>query len=353
MRSFLIILLFPFALIFWVITTIRNFLYDSNILRSVRFDLPVICVGNLSVGGTGKSPVTEAIIRILLAQKFKVATLSRGYGRQTSGFLTADKTMTSEDIGDEPLQFSEKFPEVMVCVCENRVEGVKRLLIKETKPEVIVLDDAFQHRKIHAGLNILLTQYSKLYINDYILPSGSLRECRTGASRAQIIIVTKCPENLSEDERNFIRTKIKPKKNQEVIFSFIRYKNPVSFFTRSEILTADLAGKKLVVFSGIAGAQPMLQYLAEFDPDLINMSFPDHHSYSGKDFEKILNKFINIADGNKLIITTEKDYIRLKHKTFIKDHKEIPLYYLPIEMEFFEIDKPIFEQNIIKYAGKN
>ena len=215
-------LLFPFAILYGFITGIRNFLFDKGVLKSYSFDVPIIAVGNLSVGGTGKTPQIEYLIR-LLSPSYKVATLSRGYKRKSEGFVLADSTSNAEILGDEPFQFYKKFNNIQVAVDANRKNGIEKLLSQTNKPEVILLDDAFQHRKVKAGFYILLTSYDDLYSDDFILPTGNLRESRTGAKRANLVVVTKCPATLSPDEQNKIQAKLNLTSNQELYFSYIEY----------------------------------------------------------------------------------------------------------------------------------
>ena len=216
------ILLLPIALAYHIVLTIRHKLYDWHILKSTRFEEPVICVGNLNLGGTGKTPHTEYLIN-LLKDNYHVATLSRGYGRKTNGFKQAENTSTYEDLGDEPMQYFKKFPDIQVAVDEDRVDGVRKLLKSEITPEVILLDDAFQHRRIEAGLNILLTEYQRLYTDDYLFPTGTLRDVRSAAKRADFIVVSKAPKDLKEDEKRQIINKLKPTEKQKVFFSYLEY----------------------------------------------------------------------------------------------------------------------------------
>ena len=205
--SFIRKIVFPISIIYGIVTNIRNRMFDTGLLKSTRFELPVIAVGNLNVGGTGKTPQIEYLIRLLKASN-KIAVLSRGYKRKTSGFVLADETSDAKQIGDEPFQYYQKFKDIKVAVDEKRVHGIEQLLTTNNPPEIVLLDDAYQHRKVNAGFYILLTSYEKLYANDYLLPTGNLRESKSGAKRAQVVIVTKCPENLSEQEQQKISKKL-------------------------------------------------------------------------------------------------------------------------------------------------
>ena len=313
-------ILFPFAILYGLITSFRNFLFDKGILKSYSFDLPIIAVGNLSVGGTGKTPQIEYLIR-LLSDNYKVATLSRGYNRKSEGFVLADKNANAEILGDEPFQFYQKFPNVQVAVDANRKNGIEQLLNQNEKPEIILLDDAFQHRKVKAGYYILLTAYNDLYADDYILPTGNLRESRSGAKRANIVIVTKCPANLSLDKQNTIKKKLKRSFNQELYFTFIDYDSAV-YSEELQLQVSDIKDADKLLLAGIAKPEPFFKHLKKENDEVL--VFPDHHHFSEKDILEIKNKA-----QNKIIITTEKDYVRLKGQL----PKE-QLFYLPIKSSF-------------------
>ncbi|MDY0090655.1 MAG: tetraacyldisaccharide 4'-kinase [Flavobacteriaceae bacterium] len=332
------LLLFPFAILYGGITAIRNLLYDKNILKSFSFNLPVIVVGNLSTGGTGKSPQTEYLIR-LLSVKYRVAVLSRGYKRQSKGFVLADKNTRVEDLGDEPFQFFTKFKNIYVAVDSDRKNGIQNLLELQNPPEVILLDDAFQHRKVKAGFNILLTTYGDIYTDDFMLPTGNLREWRSGAKRADIIIVTKCLPDISEEKQNIIVNKINPKHRQKVFFSKIGYDSKV-YSRNQNVKFADIYKKPKLLVAGIAKPRPFFAYLQQADDDV--MIFPDHHNYTNTDVLEILEK----ANG-RIIITTEKDYMRLQNKL---DSEK--LFYLPIQTEFLK-EVEIFNQKILDYVGES
>ncbi len=343
-------ILFPFAILYGLITSIRNFLYDKGILKSYSFDIPIIAVGNLSVGGTGKTPQIEYLIR-LLSPKYKVATLSRGYKRQSKGFIIADSTSNAEILGDEPFQFYTKFKDIQVAVDADRKNGVEQLLSRTEKPDIILLDDAFQHRKVKAGFYILLTSYDDLYSDDFMLPTGNLRESRSGAKRADVVIVTKCPANLSLDEQNkikrflLLRTRgLSPNwrsndkgENQQLYFSYIDYDE----FIYSEDKTMRVSEIKNVdklLLAGIAKPNPFFAYLqSEKDEKLV---YADHHCFTENDINEIENK-----SQNKIIITTEKDFVRLKGSV----PKE-KLFYLPIRSSFLSKGEN-FDKTITNYVG--
>ena len=296
-------LLFPFAILYGVITSIRNFLFDISVLKSYSFNLPIIAVGNLSVGGTGKTPQIEYLIR-LLSEKYKIATLSRGYKRQSEGFILAQANSNARLLGDEPFQFFEKFPSIQVAVDADRKNGIEQLLSLPEKPEVILLDDAFQHRKVKAGFYILLTSYGDLYSDDCMLPTGNLRETRSGAKRADLIVVTKCPFDLSLDKQNDIRKRLKLSVNQQLYFTFIAYDTFV-YGEKQKVNINEIQSTVKVLVAGIAKPEPFFTYLKNTND--VCLSFPDHHNFTEKDILEITK-----TAQNNIIITTEKDYMRLK-----------------------------------------
>jgi len=331
-------ILFPFAILYGFITSIRNFLFDKGILKATFFDLPLIAVGNLSVGGTGKTPQIEYLIR-LLSDKYKVATLSRGYKRKSEGFVLADENSNAEILGDEPFQFYQKFPNVLVAVDANRTNGIQQLLSQKEKPEIILLDDAYQHRKVKAGFYILLTAYGDLYADDFMLPTGNLRESRSGAERANIIVVTKCPKNLSEEEQNAIRLKLKLSSSQQVFFTFIDYDEEI-YSKNERIAVSEVKAESKLLLAGIAKPKPFFDFLKNENDECL--TFPDHHHFSDADLESIQSK----ANGRK-IITTEKDYVRLKDSKIVSQ-----LYYLPIKSTFINHQQN-FDAAILDYVKEN
>ncbi len=334
--------LYPFSVLYGEITALRNLLYDKGFFKSSTFNIPTIVVGNLSVGGTGKSPQIEYLIR-LLKDQFKVATLSRGYKRKTKGFLLASKGVKVADIGDEPFQFYKKYPKITVCVDANRVEAIKRLKNLETPPDVILLDDAFQHRKVAGGFNILLTPYGSLYVDDTMLPKGNLREKVSGAERAQVIIVTKCPVILSENEQFEITKKIKPTLYQTVFFTTILYAN----FVKSSIKKIEISALKeyhVVLVTGIANPKPLLSFLENKVASLQHVKFADHHDFSKQDIKNIQQQYKSIIASKKMILTTEKDFMRLS--------KHIDTaFFIGIETKFLSHQKD-FDQLILNYILK-
>jgi tetraacyldisaccharide 4'-kinase len=301
------ILLYPLALIYGGIVWLRNRLYDTGFFSSIQFSVPVISVGNLSVGGTGKTPHVEYLIR-LLQYRYRVATMSRGYKRRTQGFLLAGPDTNALRIGDEPMQYHMKYPEAVVSVAEERMTGIPSLLQKRPDVEVVLLDDAYQHRSVKPGLNILITDYSKPFYKDYILPLGTLRERRSAYNRANVIIVSKCPADLTESKAAEIKSSIAPFPNQTVFFTTIRYGQAYDLFTKEPV---ELRRKNMLLVCGIAKPAPMLQYLHTLATDIHTLSYSDHHYFVTKDLEEIKAAYDNWQTEYKLIITTEKDAARL------------------------------------------
>jgi len=298
-------------------------------------------VGNLATGGTGKTPMTEYLIR-LLKNELKTATLSRGYKRKTRGFAIADQNTTALEIGDEPMQFHKKFPDIIVAVGEERLEAIPHLLHHQPAPQVIILDDAFQHRQVRAGLNILLTDHANLYTRDQMLPSGDLRDVRSSSKRAEIIIVTKCKPALSETEKRSVTSEIDPAANQSVYFTTIVYSNPYHLFNKEEISIAKDISVLLVC--GIARPEPLKEYLSSHVADHEIMRYADHHIFNSDDLRDIKQQFEKMKGAKKIILSTEKDGVRLaKFESELKDH---PVYMLPIEHSFLFNDAGEFENKV-------
>ncbi|WP_396181389.1 tetraacyldisaccharide 4'-kinase [Flavobacterium sp.] len=318
-------LLFPIGGLYWLITFIRNWLYDLGLFSSKSYDLPIIAIGNLSTGGTGKTPQTEYIIR-LLKDTYKIAVLSRGYKRSTKGFLLANAAVSAAKLGDESYQIHTKFKDIAVAVCENRQAGIDNLILN-SNPDIILLDDAFQHRKVKAGFYILLTAYDDLFADDFILPFGNLRESSIGKKRANLVVVTKCPQNITEKNKNEVKLKLNI--NVPVFFASIDYDSNV-YGTENSLSVSDIISKEKVILAGIAKPKYFIDYLTSGNDKV--MIFPDHHNFSENEISEIYN-----ASKDKILITTEKDFMRLQGK--------IPpnnLYYLPIQSKFVS-EKEQFE----------
>lgn len=342
------LLLFPFSILYGLGVILRNLAYDFGIFKSQKFKLPVISVGNLSVGGSGKSPMTEYLVR-LLKDKYKIATLSRGYGRKTSGFLYVDSNSLSSESGDEPLQFKRKFRDITVAVCENRTEGILRL---EPDHKLIILDDAFQHRSVKPGLNILLFEYGTLFKQQWLLPTGDLREPLWAINRADIVVISKCPEKMNSEQQNAIRRKFR---TVTLFFSFLKYGDLKSFNenTPARSLNSINQKSKVILLTGIANAAPLFSKLASCGPELIHHEYPDHHQFSDKNIAKLVNEFKALSGEDNLIITTEKDAQRLRTEGIKEQLKDLAIYYLPVEAAFNEPEVTGFNNLIEEYASKS
>lgn len=343
LKSFRILLL-PFAFLYWLAISIRNFLYNKNIFKATSFGLPIICVGNLSVGGTGKSPLVEYLIA-LLKDKYKVATLSRGYKRRTKGYALANENTTALDIGDEPMQFHLKFPEIPVAVGEERIEAIPQLLHDKPGTEAIILDDAFQHRAIKAGLNILLTDHSNLFTRDFYLPTGDLRDLKSSYKRADIIIVSKCKPDLSVEEKDKIKNEIRPFAFQHIFFTCIEYDE--LYHIDSMIKRKLSRDTEILLVSGIASPKPLKAMLEEHSNSYHMLQYADHHIFTIDDLMEIKHKFESIRSEDKAIVTTEKDAVRLTK--FRDEIKDLPFYVLPVRHHFLYNEGPIFDTIVTNF----
>jgi len=344
------LLLLPISLLYHIVLTIRHKLYDWGVLKETRFEKPVICVGNLCLGGTGKTPTVEYLISIL-RDKHKVATLSRGYGRKTKGFLMADNQSSYETIGDEPIQYYKKFPDILVAVDEDRVDGARKLLSSPNNAEVVLLDDAFQHRSILAGLNILLTDYQNLYCEDFLIPAGTLRDVRSAAKRAQIIVVSKSPKTIEENEKQQIINKLKPKEAQKVFFSYLEYAPLLPLTEKAKTVSAETADSVLA-FCGIANPKPFIEELKKHFQTVDFLHFSDHHVYSGVDLKTLLERFKQLDGEKKIIITTEKDAARLTNSPYFCQFETVPVYVLPVAVRFQE-EEERFNEEVLKYVRED
>ncbi|GGH71967.1 tetraacyldisaccharide 4'-kinase [Filimonas zeae] len=343
LKSFRVLLL-PFALLYGLAVTIRNFLYNKKYLRSAEFGLPLICIGNVAVGGTGKSPMVEYLVH-LLRNKYKVATLSRGYKRKTKGYALAGDQTTALDIGDEPMQFHLKFPDITVAVGEERIVAIPQLLHDRPETQVILLDDAFQHRPVNAGMNIMLTDYNNLFTRDYFLPTGDLRDQRSSYKRAQIIVVTKCPANLSELERDRLLLEIAPLPHQQVYFTTIEYGTPYHIINRNAHNLA--AEDEVLLVCGIANPKPLKQYLNEQVATYDLLDYNDHHIFRIDDLKDIRKKYEQLTGNRKIILTTEKDAVRLLK--FKNELDRLPLYVLPVRHGFLFNGTDQFNSQMIHF----
>ena len=337
--KFIRFLLFPITIIYILITSIRNWLFDVGLFRSTSFDKPIIAVGNLSVGGTGKTPQIEYLIRLL--KDHKLAVLSRGYGRKTKGFILADANKKATDIGDEPLQFFKKFTNISVAVDEDRVHGINQL----QNSNIILLDDAFQHRKVKAGFYVVLTKFDELFSNDFVLPSGNLRERRQGVKRADVVVITKCPNVILEEDQKEIKQLVKRYYNGPIFFSTIKYADVLLNKKNEEISIDTVSNFKVLLVTGIANPAPMLEYLSSLNCDYKHVNFSDHHQFTDKEITDLKLQFDFIKNENKIMLTTEKDFVRLSDKLE-------NVYYLSIETSFINKQQQ-FDDLITNYVNSN
>lgn len=338
------LLLAPFSLIYGIIMALRNYFYKIDLLRSIDFNVPVISVGNLSVGGAGKTPHIEYLIRAL-HEYIEIATLSRGYKRKTKGYIEVQSHSTSEQVGDEPLQFKRKFPDVKVVVSESRTYAIPQIVQGSPNSQLILLDDAFQHRAVAPGLNILLTEYDKPFFNDYLLPSGRLREWRSAYKRADIIIASKCPMVMNDEQKKAFAEQIKLHPHQQLFFSYYQYQDP--YFILDNDL--DLVLEKdvdVLLISAIAGTDYLIQHLVQEVATVRILEYEDHHYFTSYDMGHLKTSFNNIESDKKVIITTEKDAMRLElHRDFIREN-EIPIFVLPIEVKFHFDEQEKFDTEV-------
>ncbi|QHS58993.1 tetraacyldisaccharide 4'-kinase [Chitinophaga agri] len=349
MLKYLKVLLYPFSLLYGLVMWIRNRFYDSNVLTAVEFDLPVIAVGNLSVGGTGKTPHVEYLIR-LLKDTYQVATLSRGYNRRTSGYLLADAKSTAAQLGDEPMQFHSKFPDIAVCVGEERMLAIPQLLGERPDTQVILLDDAFQHRSVKPGQNILITEYGRRFTKDHVVPFGRLREGRKGYERANCIIVSKCPPQLSDTEKAAIRQEIDPLPHQQLFFTSLTYGALYDMFTGTPVDNS--AETTVLLVCGIARPEPLLQQLKADYNNVFLLSFPDHYYYSVPDLEKIQRELGNLPGTRKMVVTTEKDAVRLQLLSEQLRPTNLPIAVMPVEISFLFGEGDSFNNYIFTYVDQ-
>ncbi len=345
-------LLYPFALLYGLIAGIRNMLYNWGVLKSKSFNFPVVSVGNLSVGGIGKTPHVEYLVR-LLKDEFIVATLSRGYKRNTKGYIEAGATSTTEEIGDEAVQKKRKFQNVVVTVDEKRVHGINQLTADHPNTDAIILDDAFQHRAVKPGLQILLTDFHKLYPEDFPMPMGTLREFKSGAKRADLIVITKTSPILSPITVRRIAGLIKPRDHQKLYFSFIKYGNLTPVPGLKNQPTQPKAVSTILVFAGIANMYPLVDHLGKMANQVETLRFGDHHKYTTKDLSNIREAFENLFAKNKIIVTTEKDAMRLFFPNVPNILKGLPIFYIPIEIKIHRNFRTEFNEQITNYVKEN
>lgn len=345
--------LLPLSFIYGLVVRVRNSMFNHKILKSESYDIPIICIGNLAVGGTGKTPHTEYIIR-MLKERYRIAVLSRGYKRESSGFILANDNSSSRDIGDEPYQMKRKFPDIIVAVDADRRRGIRKLLSLGTdiRPEVILLDDAFQHRYVTPSLNILLTDSHRIYTKDRLLPYGRLREPKEGAERADVIIVTKCEEDIQPIEFRIIEEEIHLAPYQKLFYSKIVYGELEPLFkgvAKRRELSKIESSTHVILISGIASPEPLLREVGKQTKSIISITFPDHHSFDKQDIKSIESKINGIDSDDKIIITTEKDAARLRDLPFLPKSWQSMIYCLPITIAFRQGKESQFMDLIYKH----
>ncbi len=345
--------LLPFSWIYGIIVWIRNHMFDMGILKSKAYDIPIISIGNITVGGSGKTPCVEYLIN-LLKDHINVAVLSRGYKRKSKGYVLATAASTLSDIGDEPLQIKQKFPNIIVAVDKNRCNGIERLINDtETKDvDVIILDDAYQHRYVKPGINILLVDYHRLLIYDYLLPAGRLREQSENKVRADIVIVTKCPKELKPMDYRVLTKTMNLYPYQTLIFSSIEYEELEPMYSGENIQLHDIKNYNALLLTGIATPQTMYDDLKQHVLSITQLTFNDHHNFSDKDIERLNTTFSNMPSP-KIIITTEKDSVRLFEKTNMNDEVRNNMYILPIKVKILLDQEEMFNKKILSYVQTN
>lgn len=349
--------LIPLSFLYGLGVRIRNAFFDWGIHKSREFPMPIICIGNLAVGGTGKTPHTELLIE-LLKPRYEVAVLSRGYKRETKTYLEATSESSPASIGDEPCQIKSKYPDITVAVDRDRCHGIEQLMAKQ-KPfiDVILLDDAFQHRKVKAGLNILLTDYHRLFTGDKLLPAGRLREPVKGKDRAHMVIVTKCPEDIKPIDFNIIAKHLDLYPFQDLFFSSLSYGQLTPVFPSSPLAERKLSSLKkeeeVLLVTGIASPTHLKKKLEDHTHKITSLTFNDHHNFSKEDIKRIKQQFERLPGERKLLITTEKDAIRLKHLPGIPDEIKNNLYALPVKIKILQQRKYEFTKKIENYVREN
>lgn len=344
-------LLLPISFLYSIVLFIRHKLYDWNILKSKCYNIPNICVGNLNFGGTGKTPHIEYLAS-LLSEKYTTAILSRGYGRNTKGFVLANESHTHHDIGDEPLQYFKKFRDIKIAVDENRREGIERLLQEENPPQIVLLDDAYQHRRIKPGLNILLTDYYNLYCDSHLFPAGNLRDIKKAAQRAEMIVVTKSPNVITPYYRRDVESKLKLLPHQKIFYSYIEYLDFKPLSKLSHEIDIKEA-KTALLLCGIANTYSLEDHIKRKYNTISKIQFNDHHNFTEKDIDIIIEKYNNMIGKNKVIITTEKDAMRLINSSLMNKLDNIPVFVVPIKIKFHKEEGTSFNEEILNYINNN
>lgn len=345
------LVLLPLAALYGLVVWLRNWSFRIGWLKSSRFEVPVISIGNITVGGTGKTPHTEYLAK-LLGQYHQAGMVSRGYLRRTKGVVVASEDSTSETIGDEPLQIKQKFPLMHVVVAEKRAEGIKRCLLLQPKPDVVLLDDAHQHRYVQPGLSIVLVDYHRPVWNDFLLPAGNLREGMCGLARAQVVVVTKCPEGLGREEAGAIEKKLKLKSSQQLYFSTFAYGNAYPLLKTGQMSFRANGNCTILAFTAIANAKPFHLHLKTLAKNVVSIELSDHHRFADDDLQQLVKKFNDIESTNKWIAVTEKDAVKLHEMKHLPIEIVSYIGVVPIEPKLLFSQEKTFNTQILEYVGK-
>ncbi len=343
-------LLLPFSFLYAAVARLRNLFFVTGVWKEKKFDIPIILVGNLSVGGTGKTPHVEYLLD-LLNKDYRLATLSRGYGRKSKGFVVAGKGVDATMIGDEPMQYFSRYDDVTVAVCEKRTEGIEKLMDADKNLQVIIMDDGYQHRQVNPGFKILLTSYDKLFTRDFVLPAGDLREPQSASGRADCIIVTRCSESMTANEKEQLLKELRPLKHQQVFFSSLVYNELIAFYSNETLPLNELTSRKVLLFTGIAHPNHLHNLVKQHAASVELVQFSDHHEYNTKDITLLKEKFDKFAGASALVITTEKDYQRLRNTPLMKELESLPCFFIPIKVHIHQQTE--FNQAIRNYVEKN
>ena len=352
MLKLLRILLAPIALVYGIVVKTRNYLFDNHLFKSVEFSKPIICIVNITVGGTGKTPHVEYLLK-LLSSTHNVATLSRGYKRRTKGFGYVSTSSTASEVGDEPLQMKLKFPLVKVAVDADRVNGISRLIRENTNLDAIILDDAYQHRWVKPGLLILLVDYNQLITRDYFLPTGRLRDSVKEKRRADIIIITKCPSNISNEQKQSIKNELKVASNQSIYYTTMVYGNPIPVFKEYGKTLGLSKGQEIFAFAGIANPTFFFSYVDSKAILIEKHTFPDHFTFTKNKIYPIFDSYLKSNALDKAIVTTEKDAARLREIPSLEEEFKKALFFIPIEVKFLDNQENNFNNQILTYARKD
>ncbi len=349
------ILLYPLSLLYGLVVYLRNMLYDAQVFKSTEFEIPVISIGNITVGGTGKTPHTEYLVE-LLQKHARVATLSRGYKRKTKGFMLVQESSQVQNVGDEPLQIKQKFPEATVAVDENRVHGINQLLGDQNHtPDVVLLDDAYQHRKVTPGINILLIDYNRPIDEDHLLPMGRLRERVYQRRRANVIIYTKCPDEIPPITRRIIMKNVNLRPYQSLYFTTMTYGELQPVFPQLATENPVFGENRMnsIMLSGIANPKPFRKYLKANSNLLDEIVFSDHHNFTNRDFKQIEQLFTSRKAKQPYILTTEKDAVRLRSSNQLSDELKARMFYVPVKIKFLDSEGKSFDKKIVGYVKDN